>query len=569
MIGFTGKIKLVHSVVENEEFSVSTFKNVNIEITRTSNGKFLKDKVFFEREGFLFLIEGVITNTSELIKKYQCSNWEEVFYASFQSNKKSFFNEFRGSFCGLVYDLNTNHLVLFVDQLRTKDIYYSKDEEHFYFSTDIAKLVEVEKGKYVLDIDAAYLLLTFGATLEERTLFSSIRKLPYGSSLQVLDSTLTIESYYKIDIDYSGSNKKSNLEHIEQIDKLFRQAIDRQFSKDVEYGYNHLVGLSAGRDSRMTTWVSNKMGYNQDVMSFTFSESDQLDEMVPKQIARDLNIEWVFKALDNGNCFKFFEKVNEVLCGELSLQNVLHGYSFLKNFNFSNYGMIHSGQVGDGVINYYGNVSVSNSLMQIPYVQSKMLMNRVIERNIVSLSDYKSDEEFVHVNRGIGVTLGSAQFIYQFTETFSPFTDIDLMNYCFTVPYDIRKGLKLYDDWMINKYPESTKYSHNGRKIGGKEITFMGKSSTLGELPEKIIRTAKNTFFNSSKGLALTGMNPMDRWYLENSSLRSKIDNYYDENINLVTDDILKSDVEILFKNGNVGDKMQVITLLTTLKQYF
>lgn len=67
----------------------------------------------------------------------------------------------------------------------------------------------------------------------------------------------------------------------------FKNAIKRAFEKDLEYGYKHLVALSGGLDSRMTAWVAHTMGYTN-MLNYTFSQTDYLDEKVPKQITDKL-----------------------------------------------------------------------------------------------------------------------------------------------------------------------------------------------------------------------------------------------------------------------------------------
>ena len=68
----------------------------------------------------------------------------------------------------------------------------------------------------------------------------------------------------------------------------------RVFEKDLEYGYKHLVALSGGLDSRMTAWVGHNMGYTN-MLNYTFSQTDYLDETVPKEITDTLKVNGCLK----------------------------------------------------------------------------------------------------------------------------------------------------------------------------------------------------------------------------------------------------------------------------------
>ena len=103
------------------------------------------------------------------------------------------------------------------------------------------------------------MLLTFGGTLEKRTLFKNIKKLNYATIFEISISKEIKEKKY-FDFDNTPDNSITEEMAIEKIDELFRQAIKREFEKDKEYGYAHIGSLSAGRDSRMTVWVAHEMG---------------------------------------------------------------------------------------------------------------------------------------------------------------------------------------------------------------------------------------------------------------------------------------------------------------------
>ena len=168
-----------------------------------------------------------------------------------------------------------------------------------------------------------------------------------------------IEQMNFYSLDNTPNNKLGETEIIERMDRLFSEAITRQFDKDREYGLKHFVALSGGLDSRMTSWVAHKLGYHKQV-NYTFSQSDYLDETIPKQIASDLKHEWIFKSLDNGIFLKNLEEVTKITGGNVMYHGVAHGLSFYNIINFENFGICHSGQLGDVIFGSYVNKIENN-----------------------------------------------------------------------------------------------------------------------------------------------------------------------------------------------------------------
>lgn len=561
-MGFNGKFLFKDIEKQEKILNQFSFIDQNIKIFRSNNEKFCNDKLFFKYNNKIFLLDGVILNNHELEKEYSLKNWQETFIKIYEEDSFNFLNKLRGSFYGLIYDTEKKKLILFTDQLKSKSIFYSLKNDEFIFSTSLPYMASLNKNENVLDENAAYLLLTFGGTLEERTLFKNIRKLNFATFLEIdLSKKIKKRQYWMFDNteDFSITEDRA----IEEIDRLFRQAIKREYDKDLEYGYKHLVALSAGRDSRMNTWVAHEMGYRDNILNITFSETDQLDEKIPKQIANYLKHEWLFESLNNGNCMYYIDEIMKKCCGEVSY-GTLHSYFMLKNLNYDEFGIFHTGQVGD--LLYYGDAELvlnNKNLNKVTYSYSKKLLNKVSKKKIIE-NFYKNDEIFNHINRGIHVTCESS-ILFLDLYIISPFLDIDFLEYCMKIPQrtKYRNWSKIYDKWILKKYPRAAKYSHNGRKIGEKEIKILGKSIPISQLIPKILK--RIGLIKEKKG-----MNPFDEWYKNNSKLKNIFDSYYKENIEKLHEfNELQNDCKYLYETGKMTEKCQVIGLLASLKLYF
>ena len=102
---------------------------------RTIN-KFMDDKLFFEDESIICIIEGVIFNRKVLAEKYKSYKFDELIKTLYKENGETFFTCFRGSFSGLLFDKNKKQLIIFTDHLGDKAIFYTQVGNQLYFGSE-------------------------------------------------------------------------------------------------------------------------------------------------------------------------------------------------------------------------------------------------------------------------------------------------------------------------------------------------------------------------------------------------------------------------------------------------
>ena len=64
----------------------------------------------------------------------------------------------------------------------------------------------------------------------------------------------------------------------------------------------------------------------------------------------------------------------------------------------------------------------------------------------------------------------------------------------------------------------------------------------------------------------INSMNPLGHWYNNNDDVKEFIDNYYNENISLITNEKIAKFCIKLFNNYSILEKIQVISLLSSVK---
>ncbi|MCE2572591.1 asparagine synthase-related protein [Motilimonas eburnea] len=527
--------------------------------------KFVDDCITIDCEDYFFFLEGIVLNKKSLSKNYD--SWESFVNSQISmTSEQLLWDKFNGSFSGLYFCKKSQVLMSFNDHIGSKAVYFYLKDNDFILSNKISLLRTILNSQFnrklKIEDESAYSLLSYGFTLEGKTLFQNVAKLSPGSYLKRDFNSLTESSYFRFcnNPDPSISFRDA----IDIVDEYFTTAVRLQFEKDKEYGYAHLVGLSGGLDSRMVTMVANELGYI-DQTNFTFSQSDYLDESIAKKIASDLQHEWIFKFLDNGSFLKNLDEVTNISGGEVLYYGLSHGLSIYSLLNFEKFGLLHTGQLGDVALGtYYSSDDFDKRIASGDGAFSKTFSDKVN----IDINKYPNQELFNFYNRGFsGINCGLKP-IQEKTETFSPFYEKNFLEACLKIPPEIRFGHNLYKEWIKARHPNAANYiwEKTGEKIAAKTICFKGKRFTISQF--------FNILFYKTTGYQYRGvdskrhMNPYEYWLRKNRSLSKYIDDYYNENISLFQDGELKSDIAALFDNGSALNKLQVASLLSAKKVF-
>jgi asparagine synthase (glutamine-hydrolysing) len=183
---------------------------------------------------------------------------------------------FNGMFAFALYDNFTKKLYLARDRYGIKPLYYAfintkNGERTLLFASEVKSIIEYKD--YQLDIDYQTLIeyFTFQNIFSDRTLYKDVKLLSPGHYVELclLDAD-RIEDYRSIertqywDFNFHEPEKvKDEQEYLEELNRLFVQAVERQLVSDVEVGSY----LSGGMDSGSISCIAAKN--NPDLKTFT------------------------------------------------------------------------------------------------------------------------------------------------------------------------------------------------------------------------------------------------------------------------------------------------------------
>lgn len=524
--------------------------------------KFPADQIFLSDTEQICFLDGYVYNKEDFIRPEGYHEWPDSFAYSLREDRKSHFSGLRGAFCGYHYEKETDRITVYTDQVSNKAVYYYCENDSWILSDRLEYMVRVlrENGiVYDFDERAAKYMLTCGYMLDDSTFVVQIRRLLPGHYAEISDGSVSLHRYYELPC---GAQEMSEDEAVERIDSAFRQAVDREFAKDKEYGYRHLVDLSGGLDSRMVTWTAHDLGYT-DQLNVAYGRLGYLDQKISEQIASALKHEYLHKPLDD---LRWMYDVDEMTLknnGAALCLGMTGGNRLLRALNTERFGIEHTGMVGDAILSTFYHDKALND--RAPAFGLHQYSNRLqYDFDETILSDYRNQESFALMTRGILGAQSSYLIRHHYVETGSAFLDVDFLEAVLTIPFAYRKGHHIYIKWIAKKYPKAAEFVWEKWGVKPKESQiFKRKIKTTGKLAEGYLRSVTRQPGQAS-------MNPTDYWYKNDADVRKYFEAMFAQRIgSRLLPDQLRDDVRRLFTEGEFWEKTQALTVLSALHLYF
>lgn len=539
-----------------EQYIIRKYNEARLHLIQATLPKFIDDKYFYSEDGCFLAIEGVLfvaDAPSQAIKKYKKGEIE-------------FWKEWRGSFAGIFYDAREDILLIFNDHIGSKMLFYAQEGKDILFASDLSILTNALSKKHarLLNESFAWHMLTFGYSPTAETPVSGVKRILAGQYIYICKNNLQVQTYHRF---HNTKNKLSVTDNIRQTNALFEQAVQRVLDKNDQYSLRHVAALSAGLDSRMSVCVAREKT-NAPIDVVTYSQTGYYDEIIPKDISNAWNCKMYFHPLDGGDYLCKVDDVNQItgsiICYAGAAQ-VLAGFDKILN---KGTGVVLTGMIGDIVIScpwektgapYSGLGAISTNFLK--YIQTST-------QDLTRL--FPTQELYYLYVRGFNCAdLGSPLILQMTGESYSPFYDVDLLQFCMSIPQEQRYNHRLYDQWILTYHPQAANWPHNGtRQIGQHPIMchVIGRDIPLKDVPKRLFWYVckKLHIHNYYEEHADGSMNPMDDWYQYNPTLRKELDDYFATHISFLTSKKLQHAASELYQKGTMMEKVLVLTLLSS-----
>ena len=530
------------------------------------SSRFANDKVETESGSFVVLADGIVLNKKELQESNPHGKTLFDYYRHCYDTPEAI-KQLIGPFTAVVFNKENRNGIAFGNQTGDASVFYGYNKETgaLYLSNNFNAVFEKCRP---CDINerAAHYLLTYGFIVDDSTIADGIYRLQAGKLLRFDINGVKVEQYHrfnfhdKIDITLE--------EAIEQVDVLFRKAVKRCFEKDLEYGYHqHLADMSAGLDSRMTNVVARDLGYTN-IVNISYSQSASDEQKIAQEVALSLGNPLYHRSLDDATFIYEMEETIHEEFGMAYAHGITGGRQFLRLIDFDKFGLEHTGQIGDVVISQF-----FPQTTPFKDYNAKRMSDILPQRFPLKTEDFATNEEYAFYTRAFQGALSSHYIRANYTYPVSPFLDPELLEFCASLPDDIRASHRLYWSWIDKKYPLFGKIPSTRKR----QYKGMGLDKTITLYSNKLAYKIQNKIRKISCRIGLTGksvsannMNPFQYWYDSNEKLRNFVANYYQENHSILKGKgQLESECGTMMKSQSVFDKLLCISLLETLNVYF
>lgn len=520
-----------------------------------------------ENEQIKLFIKGIVLNINDLKNEFGISSNEELIYALYSRFKENYTELLRGEFSGFIWDKTHQKLFVFTNLIGSQRVYYYQSNSNFIIDSDLSqlkdKLIE-KKLPYSLDHISAYSFLSLTNLLDNHTLISEVKKLRGGEQFQFDFNSNTTKVQKTNTLDYQAKFKGNKKEALAKLNEIFTKAVQQEYEYDTHIGKKHFSLLSGGLDSRMGIFYAKELGFLPDE-SLCFSHSNYWDEIIAKQIAKDLSFPLKVVHLDGGNFIKDIDSITHTTHGLTPFLGGVHSNFALNKIDFSDKGLIHSGHLGDAILGTYLSEPQKTSAEK---GISRMVLNSNIAQKLMDTlknesQKFETEELFLLHNRGFNLISTGIYIAENYTYQVSPFMYDEFIKFSLSLPEAWKFKQKIYLEW-INKYCKpSTQYiwERSSMKPNKTWKTAFGL-----EVKKRFNSVLNTKILNRPFKIS---MSPYDYYFQTNPTISEYFESYFKEHIDIIKEIELKTDMTITFQAGGFREKSMVLTLLSGYKNLF
>lgn len=207
---------------------------------------------------YVIVYNGEVYNFQELRVELEAKGHQfhsrtdsEVVLEAFSEWGEAALNRFNGMFAFAIWDNQRRELFLARDRYGIKPLYYVRLGNVLLFASEIKSFLKHPAFQVELNKEVLFEYFTFQNVFTDGTFFKNVKMLPPGNFARFSAAEGTLKdphSYWDFNF-CEPSHPTSEKEYLEEVDRLFRQAVSRQLVSDVDVG----AYLSGGMDSGSIT----------------------------------------------------------------------------------------------------------------------------------------------------------------------------------------------------------------------------------------------------------------------------------------------------------------------------
>src|SRR5438477_1711816 len=204
----------------------------------------------------------------------------------YEEEGEGFFERLNGLFGGLLIDKRVKNAFLFNDRYGVERVYWHEADGEFYFASEAKALLRILPELRAFDREGVAQFLTFGCTLEGRTLFRGVHLLSGGSVWSFEDGKCHKRKYFSPEMWESQPTLTAEVFQ-SRFQETFKRILPRYLESDSKIG----ISLTAGVDSRMIMACLPQTAEKPICYTFSGEKRDTLDARLAARVAETCRLE--------------------------------------------------------------------------------------------------------------------------------------------------------------------------------------------------------------------------------------------------------------------------------------
>jgi len=204
----------------------------------------------------------------------------------YEEEGQRFFEKLNGLFSGLLIDKRQRKAFLFNDRYGVERIYWHETADSIFFASEAKALLRILPELKAFDKEGVAQFLTFGCTLEGRTLFRGIQLLP-GGTLWSFEGGKHLKRKYFSPETWEAQPILSAESFAAEFQETFKRVLPQYVESESRIG----ISLTAGLDSRMIMACLPNREAKPVCYTFCGRQNETLDARLARQVAQVCGLE--------------------------------------------------------------------------------------------------------------------------------------------------------------------------------------------------------------------------------------------------------------------------------------
>jgi len=245
------------------------------------------------------------TDLNSIALSKAAPHWTAALY---QQMGERFVEHLNGLFGGLLIDKARRKALLFNDRYGFGRIYWYENDEGFYFASEAKALLRILPQLRSFDDVGLAQFLALGTTIEDRTLFRSIRVLPAASAWLFENGTRHSRTYFSSDA-WERQSTLSSETFQEEFEATFKRIVPRYCTSESRIG----ISLTAGLDSRMVVACLPPLADRPVCYTYAGQRGETLDARLASKVAAVCNLDHSLLRISTDFFSEFAEHVDRTV----------------------------------------------------------------------------------------------------------------------------------------------------------------------------------------------------------------------------------------------------------------